>query len=599
MKLSTAGLACILLTASVALAQHPFADDPDWVSTDLRYSTGGALADINGDGLLDLVVANGNDMRRERLAVYYNQGGGAFPGTPDWESSDAEYNGHLDVADVNGDGWIDVAVAVLLPDVASAKVYLNNHGTLSSLPDWYSQQRDASFGCAFGDMNGDGRPDLALASGWMYGGDEYPARVHLNFDGVLSPAPDWESQQTYIYNGCAWDDADGDGWFDLIETGSFSHTAVFRNAVGTLDAEPAWTTLDNPGQDSIMVATGDVTGDGLPELFTTDNIQLSGAGYFRQYDGRESGYYATSCSWSYYDGYGSAVALGDVNLDGRLDLATGAWWDNSRLFYNNGAGLPAAPSWSSRRSSVVEKIVLGDVNPSCGVEQRITDHFDAPQSQPRQFHLSRSQISSVVEVRLDGNPLPPSAYMWNRVRGWVSVDMRLPGSSLEVEFTWSPEIDMAITNWDPSLGNFLYLNRLFADCNGNELPDGCDIAQGRSLDRNGNGVPDECEGPVLGVDASCPQGGAIRVEWTGATPGGQAALLFARNQGSFVVPPQQPCAGTPLGLGANQIQIAYRGSAGADGRRVLNATAPGAACGGYVQLLDLDSCATSNVVRVE
>ncbi len=599
MKLTTAALTCILLTTSAVPAQHPFPDDPDWVSSDLRYSTGAALADINGDGRLDLVVANGNDMRRERVAVYYNQGGGVFPSAPDWESSDAEYNGHLDVADVNGDGWIDVAVAVLLPDVASAKVYLNNQGTLSSLPDWYSEQSDASFGCAFGDMNGDGRPDLALASGWMYGGNAFPARVYLNRDGELSSMPDWESQQTYIYNGCVWDDADRDGWFDLIEIGSFSNTAVFRNAGGMLDAAPAWTTLDNPGQDSIMAATGDVTGDGIAELFTTDNIQLSGAGYFRQYDGRESGFFATSCSWSYYDGYGSAVALGDVNLDGRLDLATGAWWDHTRLFYNNGVGLPAGPSWSSRRTSVVEKIVLGDLNPPCGIERRVTDAFVAPRAQPRQFHLSHGQINAVHEVRLDGNPLPPSAYTWNRVRGWISVDLNLPGTSLEVDFTWSPEIDMAITNWDPSLGNFMYLNRLFADCNGNQLPDGCDIAEGRSLDRNENGVPDECEGPALSVDASCPQGGAIRVEWSGAAPGGQVALIFARSRGSFVIPPQQPCAGTALGLRANQIQIAYRGSAGADGHRVLNATAPRAACGGYMQLLDLASCATSNVARVE
>lgn len=31
------------------------------------------------------------------------------------------------------------------------------------------------------------------------------------------------------------------------------------------------------------------------------------------------------------------------------------------------------------------------------------------------------------------------------------------------------------------------------DCNGNGVPDECDIADGTSDDLNGNGIPDECE----------------------------------------------------------------------------------------------------------
>ncbi len=32
------------------------------------------------------------------------------------------------------------------------------------------------------------------------------------------------------------------------------------------------------------------------------------------------------------------------------------------------------------------------------------------------------------------------------------------------------------------------------DCNGNGLPDSCEIATGTSTDTNGNGIPDDCEG---------------------------------------------------------------------------------------------------------
>ncbi len=34
-----------------------------------------------------------------------------------------------------------------------------------------------------------------------------------------------------------------------------------------------------------------------------------------------------------------------------------------------------------------------------------------------------------------------------------------------------------------------------ADCNSNQIDDGCDITDGTSLDTNGNGIPDECECP--------------------------------------------------------------------------------------------------------
>lgn len=105
--------------------------------------------------------------------------------------------------------------------------------------------------------------------------------------------------------------------------------------------------------------------------------------------------------------------------------------------------------------------------------------------------------------------------------------------------------------------------------------------------------------PLLSIDPSCPGGGAIRIAWTDAWPGGQVALLFALNSGRFTTPNGYPCAGTRLGLGSNQIQIGWQGGAGAEGSRTINGSAGPNACGGYMQLIDLTSCATSNVVRVE
>ena len=137
----------------------------------ITYSTGAELADFNKDGWLDLVVSDGNDMQMGRVNVYLNDGNGNLSKTANWQSSDLAYNGHLDVADVNGDGWLDVAVSYLgeydtLGPVA--RLYINNNGVLSALPNWNADLIGNAFGLDFGDINNDGRPDLAVATGWSY-----------------------------------------------------------------------------------------------------------------------------------------------------------------------------------------------------------------------------------------------------------------------------------------------------------------------------------------------------------------------------------------------------------------------------------------------
>lgn len=122
---------------------------------------------------------------------------------------------------------------------------------------------------------------------------------------------------------------------------------------------------------------------------------------------------------------------------------------------------------------------------------------------------------------------------------------------------------------------------------------------GLGLDSGSAYVFDLGCGPQLSVAATCPSGGPIEISWSGARPNGQIALIFAANTGSFRVPNGNPCAGTPLGLGTTQIQLAFQGGAGANGSRTLNSSAGPNACGGYLQLLDISSCGTSNVARIE
>ncbi len=498
---------------ATAGARDAYRQAPDWVSADTPVSTGGALVDLDRDGWLDLVVANGNDMQQQTLTVYYNRGDGTFPATPDWQSADTAYNGHLSVADVNGDGWPDVAVAVLgrYSDIDyAAKLYLNNNGTLSSWPDWQANFMANAFSCAFGDVNNDGRPDLAVGTGWAYDPQNYYNNyVYLNVGGMLESSPSWQSDDTYHYQGVHWVDMDDDGWLDLVGIPNGTQTRIYRNLGGTLETTASWLSDDGANQDAIMATSGDVTNDGYRDLIVTDNTQLAGSGLFRLYPGTASGF-ATTYTWSDYQRYGSAVALADVNGDGLLDLAAGGWWARTRLYLNTGSGFDAAPSWYSSTNSVIEKIIFGDVD-NDGLE---TQTVSLPADGGRLFYLPHQPIQELISVVRDGVTLTPDQYTCDREFGWISVDAA-PAVSLDVTYTTSYLLDMAVTNWDNDIGNYLFYNilRCPGDLSGDGRTDltdlslfltyyGCTADCGDS-DFDGDGDVDLADLAILLADYGC------------------------------------------------------------------------------------------------
>lgn len=99
-------------------------------------------------------------------------------------------------------------------------------------------------------------------------------------------------------------------------------------------------------------------------------------------------------------------------------------------------------------------------------------------------------------------------------------------------------------------------------------------------------------GPSLAKTGACP--GAITLTVSGATPGGQLAVL--RGPAGTFVKPTPPCAGLTLAI--SPPSLAAMVNANGTGGATLNFTAPGGACGLTVQIVDVASCTPTNPVTL-
>lgn len=101
-------------------------------------------------------------------------------------------------------------------------------------------------------------------------------------------------------------------------------------------------------------------------------------------------------------------------------------------------------------------------------------------------------------------------------------------------------------------------------------------------------------GYFLSIAGQCP--GTLTVSWSGATPSVTQGIVFALNTGAFVIP-TGPCQGTALGLGTQGLRLVNTISTGS-GSGSVNGAAGTGACGGYLQLVEVPSCDTSNVAQI-
>ncbi len=231
---------------------------PGWSATDpsLSWTNYAKIFDVDHDGDMDVVTANqGNSPDDPYRPMYmYLNIGGALQASPSWQSTEWSIQNFLDFADMDGDGWEDLAVSKWAN--FSSGVYPNLTGSLGTVPVWTTGDTDSDKGIGWADVDGDLWPDLAL------GHD--PTQLFANDGGTLTLA--WSAIAPYFgHSDLRWHDIDLDGDQDLSEIHfSNGQAHIYLNRGGVLDSTPSWT-FDSPSVGT-AIAFGDINGDGLPDL---------------------------------------------------------------------------------------------------------------------------------------------------------------------------------------------------------------------------------------------------------------------------------------------------------------------------------------------
>jgi Bacterial Ig-like domain (group 3)/FG-GAP-like repeat len=249
------------------------------------FGTGGmspsspAVADLNGDGKRDLVVANcGNGCQTGigTVGVLLGNGDATFQTAVTYGTGGVGAHS-VRIADLNGDGKPDLVVANACASGASCPtgpgsvgvLFGNGDGTFQTAVAYGSGGYDAE-SIAVADVNGDGKLDVVVVN---FCGDttcSLPGTVGVllgNGDGTFQSVVPYSSGGSFL-GSIAVVDVNRDGKRDIVATASNNDVVVLLgNGNGTFQAPVGYGT---GGFGARALAVADVNGDGRPDVMVTN-----------------------------------------------------------------------------------------------------------------------------------------------------------------------------------------------------------------------------------------------------------------------------------------------------------------------------------------
>jgi hypothetical protein len=282
-----------------------------------------AVADFNGDGIPDIAVINvGDAPSGGTLTILLGKGDGTFATAPSPATS--LFASDVVAGDFNGDGIPDLAVASL---VGAPTILLGNgDGTFTAAVTPPVVNEISAL--AVGDFNGDGNLDLALLSDSAGSVGTDAVTILLGHgDGTFTLGATVSGVQFENPTSLAVADFNGDGKLDIaIGNGTEPVTCIpscppnqyLTISLGKGDGTFTSSTISSDSQPFVQidsVAAADLNGDGVPDLavVTADSVAVL--------LGNGDGTFGAPAAGPAIPGRGGSMAVGDFNGDGIADLA--------------------------------------------------------------------------------------------------------------------------------------------------------------------------------------------------------------------------------------------------------------------------------------
>ena len=268
-----------------------------------QYPNDVVVADFNGDGKLDLAVANFGS-EGNSVSILLGNGDGTFRPHVDYAVGGQPYG--LAAADLNGDGKIDL-IAANTPGVS---VLLGNgDGTFQPFK-FYGDAGEQTFAVALGDFNHDGILDVVTANV-----DVNSVSLLLgNGDGTFQPHVDFPVGNGAF--GLTVADFNGDGNLDLaVSNGNVNSVSILLGTgTGSFQPQVQYTTPNSP----FGITSADVNGDGKVDLAVATPIPYAGLSVLL---GNGDGTFQPHIDFD--SGGGNQISAGAFHNDGLIDFAFG------------------------------------------------------------------------------------------------------------------------------------------------------------------------------------------------------------------------------------------------------------------------------------